>query len=220
MKNLKAQDIGAALQKAFFLLRSDPELALQVRQLVLTIIIGFALAYGAYALFIGPRQDTLMKRQSHIQEIQNQSTAGQTEVLAAHLQKLTQDIKKKDHTLGVLSLQEDLLREQWRKQGSDDRFHQVIFTMATSAPVDIQQDLLKMSLQEPRSLDGFTLFPVHLEGKSYFENIFQYLSFLETSPEIGFLDKINLSVKSDDPTEKAQVNFTLDLGRLEVANVF
>lgn len=220
MKQLKSLDISAAVKKGYYLMRSDPELALQVRQLVLTIFIGLALAYGAYALFIGPRQETVAKRQAHIQEIQGQSTAGQTEVLAGHLQNLAQDIKKKDHTLAVLSLQEEILREQWQKQGNDDRFHQVIFTMATSAPVDIQQDLLKMSQQEPRSLEGFTLYPVHLEGKSYFENIYQYLAFLETSPEIGFLDKIELAVQSDDPAVKAQVNFQVDLGRLEVSNVF
>lgn len=217
---LKAQDIAAALKKGYFLMRADPELALQVRQLVLTVIIGLACAYGAYVLFIEPRQETLDKRQTHIQEIQSQSTAGQTEILVSHLQKLSQDINKKDHTLAVLSLQEGLLREQWQKQGSDDRFHQVIFTLATSAPVDMQQDLLKMSRAEARSLEGFSLFPVHIEGKSYFENIFQYLSFLEASPEIGFLDQIELTVHPADPADKAQVDFKINLGRLEVANVF
>lgn len=201
-------------------MRSDPELALQVRQLVLTIIICVVCAYGAYVLFIEPRQETVAKRQAHIQDIQGQATVGQADVLAGHLQKLTQDIKKKEHTLAILTLQEELLREQWQKQGNDDRFHQVIFTLATSAPVDMQQDLLKMSQKDPRSLEGFTLFPVHIEGKSHFENIFQYLSFLETSPEIGFLDRIELAVHSDDPAEKAQVNFKVDLGRLEVTNVF
>ncbi len=217
---LKAQDIAAALKKGYFLMRADPELALQVRQLVLTIIIGLACGYGAYILFVEPRQETLDKRHTHIQEIQSQSTAGQTDILVSHLQKLSQDINKKDHTLAVLSLQEELLREQWQKQGSDDRFHQIIFTLATSAPVDMQQDLLKMSRAEARSLEGFTLFPVHMEGKSYFENIFQYLSFLEASPEIGFLDTIELTVHSDDPADKAQVDFKINLGRLEVANVF
>ncbi|MDA3971492.1 MAG: hypothetical protein PF442_09075 [Desulfobulbaceae bacterium] len=220
MKKFKAQDIAAALKKGFYLMRSDPELALQVRQLVLTIIICFVLAYGAYAFFIGPRQDSVVTRQAHIKEIQSQSTAGQTAMLSTHLQKLLQDIKKQDHALAVLTLQEELLREQWQQQGNDDRFQQVIFTLATSAPVDMHQDLLKMSQKEPRSLEGFTLFPVHLEGKSYFENIFQYLSFLETSPAIGFLDKIELAVHSDDPAEKAQVDFKVDLGRLEVTNVF
>jgi hypothetical protein len=219
MKQFNAHDIAAALKKGFYMMRSDPELSLQVRQLALTIVIGLALAYGAYALLIGPRQEMMVKKQTQIKEIKNQSTAGQTDILASHLQKLGQDIKNKDHTLAILTLQEKLLREQWHKQGNDDRFHQVIFTLATSAPVDMQQDLLKMSQKEPRSLEGFTLFPVHLEGKSYFENIFYYLSFLETSPEIGFLDKIELTVHSDDPTEKAQVDFKLDLGRLEVANV-
>ncbi len=216
----KAQNIAAGLKKGYFLMRSDPELALQVRQLALTVIIGLALAYGAYALFIIPRQETVAKRQGHIQQIQSQSTAGQADVLASHLQKLTQDIKKKDHTLAILTLQEALLREQWQKQGNDDRFHQVIFTLASSSPVDMQQDLLKMSQKDPRSLEGFTLFPVHLEGKSYFENIFRYLSFLETSPEIGFMDKIELAVQSEDPSEKSQITFKVDLGRLEVTDVF
>ncbi len=220
MKQFNAHDIMEGLKKGFYLMRSDPELALQVRQLVLTIIICFVLAYGAHVLFIGPRQETVTKRQEHIKVIQSQSTAGQADILTSHLQKLIQDINKKEHTLAVFTLQEELLREQWQKQGNDDRFHQVIFTLATSAPVDMHQDLLKMSLKEPRALEGFTLFPVHLEGKSYFENIFQYLSFLETSPEIGFLDKIELAVHSDDPTEKAQVDFKVDLGRLEVTNVF
>ncbi|MBU0681197.1 MAG: hypothetical protein KKD73_07230 [Proteobacteria bacterium] len=219
MKQFNVQDIPAALKKGFYLMRSDPELALQIRQLALTILIGIALAYGAYALLVGPRQKIIAKKQTQIIEIQNKSTAGQTDILASHLQKLGQDIKNKDHTLAVLTLQEELLREQWHKQGNDDRFHQVIFTLATSAPVDMQQDLLKMSQKEPRALEGFTLYPVHLEGKSYFENIFYYLSFLETSPEIGFLDKIELTVHSDDPTEKAQVDFKVDLGRLEVTNV-
>ena len=199
-------------------MRSDPELALQVRQLILTIFIGIACAYGAYVLFIESRLDTVAKRQSHVQQLQSQSIPGQTELLAAHLQKLATDIKKKEHTLAVLTLQEKLLREQWSKQGNDDRFHQVIFTLATSAPVDMQKDLLKMSQDASRSMGGFTLFPVHLEGKSYFENIFIYLSFLETSPEIGFLDKIEMTMQSDDPAIKAQVNFKVDLGRLEVAN--
>lgn len=199
-------------------MRSDPELALQVRQLILTIFIGLACAYGAYVLFVEPRQETVAKRQSHVQKIKSQSTPGQTELLAAHLQKLAADIKKKEHTLAILSLQEKLLREQWSKQGNDDRFHQVIFTLATSAPVDMQKDLLKMSQETSRSMGGFTLFPVHLEGKSYFENIFLYLSFLETSPEIGFLDKVEMAMQSDDPAVKAQVNFKVDLGRLEVAN--
>ena len=210
------QDIPAAITKGYRLLRSDPELALQVRQLLLTVIIGLACAYGAYVLFIEPRQEDITKRQGHILDIQGQSTAGQTELLAAHLQKLAQDIAKKEHTLAILSLQEKLLKEQWLHQGDDQRFHQVIFTLATSAPVDMQQDLLKMSQEEPRSLEGFTLHPVHLEGKSYFENIFLYLSFLETSPAIGFLDQIELTVHPVDPSEKAQVDFQLSLGRLEV----
>lgn len=214
----KAQDIQAALKKGFFLLRSDPELALQVRQLVLIVVIGLVCAYGAYVLLVEPRQETISKRNAYIQEIKVQFTEGQTEILAAHLQKLAKDIKKKDHTLAVLNLQEKLLREQWQKQGNDERFHQVIFTMATSAPVDMQQDLLKMSQETPRSVEGFTLFPVHLEGKSYFENIFHYLTFLETSPEIGFLDKVELSVLSDNPAEKAQVNFKVNVGRLEINN--
>ncbi len=216
----KAKEIPAALKKAYHLMRADPELALQVRQLVLILIIGLVLAYGASALFITPRQETITQRQSHIQEIQSRSTAGQTDLLAGHLQKMAQDISKKEQTLAVLTLQEELLREQWQKQGDDDRFHQVIFTLTSSAPVDIQPDLLKMSQLEPRSLDGFTLFPVHLEGRSYFENIFPYLCFLETSPEIGFLDKIELLIHADDPADKAPVSFQIDVGRLEVNHGF
>jgi hypothetical protein len=218
MKPFKAPDIAATLKKAFYLLRADAELSLQVRQLALTIFIGLALAYGAHTLFIRPLKATVAKRQTHIEELKGQSLGDQTEVLASHLQNLGQDMKTKEHTLAVLSLQEELLHEQWRKQGNDQRFHQVIFTLATSAPVDMQKDLLKMSLQPSRALDGFTLFPVHLEGRSYFENIFHYLAFLETSPEIGLLDTIELTVQSDDPAAKALVDFKVELGRLEVTN--
>lgn len=196
-------------------MRADPELAQQVRQLFLTLLIGLACAYGAFVLLVAPRQDKIHKRQAHIRDIEAQAVAGQTDLLAGHLLKLAGEIRQKDQTLEILTLQEQLLREQWQHQGNEDRFHQVIFTLTGSAPVDIQPDLLKMSRKESRSMEEFTFHPVRLQGRSYFENFFLYLSFLEKSPEIGLLDGIELTAHAADPTEKSLVDFQVDLGPLE-----
>lgn len=199
-------------------MRADPQLAQQIRQVLLTLFIGLACAYGAFVLLVAPRQDKIDKRQAHISVIEAQALAGQTDLLAGHLVKLAGEIRQKDQTLEILSLQEQLLREQWQYQADEDRFHQVIFTLSGSAPVDIQPDLLKMSRKETRSIQEFTFHPVRLEGRSYFDNFFLYLSFLEKSPEIGLLDGIKLTVHAADPAEKSLVDFQVDLGRLEATH--
>ncbi len=211
-------DIMQGGKRIYFLLRSDPDATLQLRQLVLAVCICFAAGYAAHIMLVEPKLAALSKKIAHVESVQNSSSTNESILLSAQLYTQQQELDRLDHSIAVLTLKETLLREQWQHQGSNDLFHQIIFTLESAAPQNMEPYILKMSQGETRSMDGFDLYPVHLEGHCFFNDFYRYLHYLEESPEIGFLDSLELTALPTELSARAEVSFQITLGRLEISH--
>ena len=216
---IKIANIGKHGKRIYLLIRSDPDAALQLRQLILALCICLAAGFAAQTLLVQPRLTKLEKKLAHIQGLHTATTDTENILLSARLYTLQQELSHEEQTIAVLSLQESLLREQWQHQGNDVRFHEVMFTLEDNAPLSMKPYILKMGQEEIRSDQGFNLYPIHLEGRCYFPDLYRYLHYLEESPEIGFLDDLEISAIPAEPAAaRAEVDFKITLGRLEISH--
>ena len=202
----------------YFLLRSDPAASLQLRQLILAICICCAAGYAAHVLLVEPKVSELNKKKISIENLHQTTSANESIILSAQVYSQHQKIKQLQESIAIYSLQEKLLREQWQHQGSNDLFHQTIFTLKTTSPRNMEPHILKMTQGDTRSLHGFDLHPVKLEGRCFFNDFYHYLAYLEESSEIGFLNSLQLVALPGQLSERTEISFTLTLGRLEISH--
>lgn len=206
-------------KRLYLLIRSDPDAALQLRQLILALCICLAAAFAAQSFLVQPRLTKLEKKLAHVEGLHTASTDTENILLSARLYTLQQELAHEKQAIAILTLQERLLREQWQHQGNDVRFHKVMYTLDANAPLTMQANILKMSQGETRSDQGFNLYPIHLEGRCYFPDFYRYLHYLEESTEIGYIDDLEITARpSQTVAQRAEVNFKLTLGRLEISH--
>jgi len=89
-----------------------------------------------------------------------------------------------------------------------------------TASVDIEENLEQMTVAEKRSHETYDLFPVILAGSSDFENLLEYLRYIEKHAEVGLLDNLSMEViPGQDEKQKAKIHFSLMVGRINLKQV-
>ncbi|MBU0485841.1 MAG: hypothetical protein KKB30_15160 [Proteobacteria bacterium] len=201
----------------YFLLRNDPEALVQTRTLVMGIIACLVIYYGGNSVLINPKQKILIKQQTHRQEL-IASTSGQVSPdLTPVIQKLNSKKMAIQEEIAVLINQEGFLREQWEILSDPERFNKIIFTMSSSAPVSISENLDQMTLGETRSIDEFEIHPSTLTGDGDFQDFLAYLQYLENRPEAENIDNLTLEGLPGDNTSKpAKIHFSIMISRIKL----
>ncbi|MDA3971175.1 MAG: hypothetical protein PF442_07470 [Desulfobulbaceae bacterium] len=211
------KNILRSWKSTYVLLRSEPEALLQFRQLILTCAICIFVAYGINKAVVAPRAEKNAELASRLVEHNVAKNSQEVARLTSRLSALQQQMKKDQHELEILTLKERFIKEHWAGLGDNDKFNRLIFTQMDSAPVNIEQNLLKTTQLEPRNKNGFSIYPMALEGTGDFQQVFQYLRFLESRPEVGFLDQVSLAaIPATDIKKPVEVEFKISIGRLEL----
>ena len=180
------------LKSWYFLLRNDAETLVQVRTLAMGVIACLVLYYGGSSVIIEPKQKKLLKQQVHRQQIISTTSSQVPLNLAPVIKKLRARKLVLQRELAVLSNKEEFLKEQWSVLSDPERFNRIIFTMSSSAPVSISDDLDQMTLGETRSVEEFEIHPATLTGEGDFQDFLAYLQYLENRPEAGNIDNLTL----------------------------
>ena len=206
-------------KSTYILLRSEPEALAQFRQLMLTVVIGFCVAYGVNQLLVVPQTTKIATLEKTLVEYGSQQNSqeiiGLTTLLAS-LQKQTDDDQ---YELELLALKERFLVEHWANLGNNDNFNRLVFTLINSAPINFEQNLLQTTQLAKRDHDGFSIYPMTLEGNGEFAAFYKYLRFLESRPEVGFLDQVEISaLPSDEINKDLVIEFKITIGRLELSH--
>lgn len=218
--NITPPDITRIIKEAknlFFVLRNDKEAQIQGRTLVLGIFVCLALYYGIFTLFIEPGQKNLSKKMTQLTEMKGSSTAQLNTAMAVALKNLEQQKNKLKEKINTLQFKEKLLLEHWDMVGDEEQFSKIIFTLLPSAPMNIEKNLDQVTLIDRRSKDAFDMHPMTIVGDAYFPDLFNYLQYMESRPEIGAINNMTIEIK---PTKKyyqeAKVHFSLMVSRLSL----
>ena len=205
------------IKRVFFVLRNDKEAQIQSRTLVLGIFVCFALYYGISTLFIEPSQKSLAKKMAQRTELKGTSTTQLNAAMAIAISTLEKHKNELEKKITTLQFKEKLLREHWNMVGDEERFSKIIFTLLPSAPMSIEKNLDQVTLVDRRSKDVFDMHPMTLVGEAYFSDLFNYLQYMESRPEIGAISNITIeSMPSKKYNRKAKVRFSLMVSRLSL----
>jgi len=225
--------IDQRLQKIWGAMVYDQKVLFEVRQLFFGLVIVMVLCYGAYALFIQPRQHALQKKMTQRKELVDLLAKGEIAVMVGKkIQQLTLQKKEITENLVQLRFQKQLYQEQYHGDNAKEQFSNVIFTLLPDSPVDIEGEFLQMSVMDVRSFDHFEVYPVNLQGDAEYADFIMYLRYLENRPEVGIISDLVLEqqgagaqVSGVSPgTEKivdafsqaVRVHFSMVLGRIEL----
>ena len=216
----KLQNIPKNLKKWYFVLRSEPEALEQFRLLMLGLATCFVIYYGGTSLFIEPQEKTLSQKIAQKQMLVS-STPGEYHTdMVPLLKQLIAKKASRQEQIEILKLQKELLLEQWELLGDARRFASIIFTLQPSASIKIEDSLEQMTVADKRSHDTYDLYPVTLSGSSDFENLLEYLQYIEKHAEVGLLDNLVMEVApGHDEKGKAKIHFSLMVGRINLKQV-
>jgi len=203
------------VKKGYFLLRNDPEAFAQARQFFLGFLVCITVLWAGFTLFIEPREKLLRQKTMQLRELSASAPDEMKRMMTAREKELTRENHSLAEKIEVLQLKKKLLIENWLTKGDSDRFHKIIFTLYPAAPVNIENSLAQVSLQEKRSRDGFMLYPTTIEGKGSFSQFFDYLQYLENQPEIGLITDLTIKRAPDaEPFQVAPVHYSLVVSRV------
>ena len=205
-----------ACRKLEFVLRTDSEARSQSRILFLGLATCLVVYYAASTILLAPLEKKLAAAQARKQELA--ALGGDQGQLAMTGPKINQLRTQKgaiQEEIAILEMREKLQRRQWLAMGDSGRFNQVIFTMNSAAPVNIDKQLTQMNLGETRKLEMFEEQPVSLAGRGNYPDVLAYLRYLEKSPEIGALNSLELkSSREAGEDDSKLVYFSLQASRI------
>lgn len=204
-----------ACRKLEFVLRTDSEARSQSRILFLGLVSCMVVYYAASTILLAPLEKKLAAAQARKQEL---AALGNPDQFVMTGPKINQLRTQKDAILeeiAILEMREKLQRRQWLAMGDSGRFNQVIFTMNSAAPVNIDKQLTRMNLGETRALEMFEEQPVSLAGRGNYPDVLAYIRYLEKSPEIGALNSLELKSSREAGEEDSKlVYFSLQASRI------
>jgi hypothetical protein len=194
------------------LLRNDPEAVAALRTLFLAICVCLVLVYTGTTLLLTPKNEKLKKMLAEKYSLQFSHPGLMDDTLIKKYNTLEKRILGLSESIAEAQLKEKLLRMQWEAMGDPKLFNKTILTLNDDAPVKMEQSLKKIDTLEPRSRGIFTIYPVLIEGEAPFDKLFIYLHYLESRPEVAFMDSLILS--SDEFEEN--IRFSLVAGRMHL----
>ena len=206
-----------SINRLVYLFRTDREVAVKARTLLLSLMVVGALGYGGYILLVEPQKDLLKEKNEEHLASNSASSQKAHEALA----NAYHDLKKRDEDLkaeiGSLQLEKGSYKDLWR--GGEDKqiFFPVVLALHPSAPSSLVKGMVKLGQLAAVKQDNLTIFPVNLEGMASYDDLLAYLEYLERRPEVGVLDKLSVTAKeSDDSSPPRELFFRIQVGRIEV----
>lgn len=226
-------NVGQRLKLLWGRVIHDPDVLFEVRQLFFGLIIIAVVAYGAQAILILPRQQSLQKKIAQQKDLGAALANGEIAVnVERQFQQLTTEKKELTEKLARLSFQRQLYQEQFQEDNANKQFSNVIFTLLPDSPVDIEGKFLQMNVMDVRSFDHFDVYPVNLQGDATYLEFLTYLQYLENRSEVGTISDLVLeqhgteaappgadpeSAKTVDAfSQPVRVHFSLVLGRVQL----
>lgn len=210
--------IGNKLKEWFFLLKSDPEAFAELRKLCLGILACAAVLYGGSTLLLAPQRKELRQKINQKKEIESTAPAQLGKALAVQVSQLETEQKVLREQTETLALQIRLIEEQWQAQTDREQFSKTLFTLHSNAPINLENNLQQMSQLEDRSVNGFTLNTVSLAGEVPFPQLYTYLQYIESRPEIGIIEDLAVErISSAGYDQQAKVKFSMVVGRTTLA---
>ncbi|MCK5228411.1 MAG: hypothetical protein KAK02_09400 [Desulfobulbaceae bacterium] len=202
------------VNRFYMLVRTDAAVRGEVRVLAMGILCCFVVAWGGKTVLIEPKTKAINAKQAEL-AAQVESPPGTDLLLTGSAMKLEKEKKELEGKKEILNIQERVLREHWQELADPETFTQVILTLLPGAPVNIRENLGGMKVAATRTIDGFELHPVSLEGETYYYNLVNYLQYIERRQEIGMIDDLKIEGLPPQGDEKrGRVRFSMIVGRL------
>jgi hypothetical protein len=210
--------LGNKLKEWFFLLKSDPEAFAELRKLCLGILACAAVLYGGSTLLLAPQKKELHQKINQKKEVESTAPAQLGSALAVQVSQLAAEQNTLREQTETLALQIRLIEEQWQALTDREQFSKTLFTLHSNAPISLENNLQQMSQLEDRSVNGFTLNTVSLAGEVPFPQLYTYLQYIESRPEIGIIEDLAVErISSAGYDQQAKVKFSMVVGRTTLA---
>jgi len=206
--------LGNKLKEWFFLLKSDPEAFAELRKLCLGVLACAAVLYGGSTLLLAPQKKELHQKTTQKNEVESTAPVQLGKALAGQVSQLEAEQKTLREQTETLALQIRLIEEQWQSLTDREQFSKTLFTLQANAPINMENHLRQMSQLEDRSVNGFTLNTVSLAGEVSFPELYRYLQYIETRPEIGIIEDLAVERAANAGyDQQAKVKFSMVVGR-------
>lgn len=206
------------IKNFFSTLKHEPEAAFEIRQLFFGLIIAIGVTYGLYYVLVESKEKKQMKLAGQYQQLKQSLGNGSMEkLIALELEKKQKKQQQLVDRMSLLQFKRKLLREQYITSNPDHIFSKVIFTLLPRTPVNIEQEFVQMSVLETRSLEYYKIHPVNIQGEAGFAEIMSYLKYIESRPEVGWIDSLKLEqIELQNIEGNVKVHFDVVLGRIQL----
>jgi len=214
MKNPSLGTIGQRLNLFFALIRDDREARNELRNLFLGLAVCAVLLYAGVNLFVSP----LRSKAGELAAKRRELLAASPPVLGQAYKERSRQLQEEQAKLAeeneILALKKRFLALQWKTWSNPDRFSRIIFTLAPDAPLNMEEHLKALNQMEKRTSEGREVVGINLVGEGSFAELFQYLDYIESKPEVALVTELTVE---RPPTESYQrtapVKFSLTVGR-------
>lgn len=209
--------ITSKINGILLLIRTDPGSLVLLRTHILYICLCAMTFYAGHTVLLEPKLVKLEKMNQAKEQL-SQTYPGLAEGTQADLQtRLQANINTLREEIAIGELQKKNLKENWQISGDPKRFNKIILTLEPSAPIIMDKSIQRTDNLESRSHEGFKLFPVSIAGAAGFLELYTYLKYLESRPEIAFIDDLTLQTETEKDTPRSPVvHFIMVAGRIEL----
>ncbi len=195
--------------------KKDPKLQAKIRTIVLCYLVGICLLYVGYTFKIAPLQKVYNRKNLEYLAIKNSTPDQLTDILSRELKKVEKQEEDLKTKASILQLQNDLLNEMWQNVADEQIFFQVVLSLLPTAPTSLDQGMAKLNQLPPLQRDKFKIFPLSIDGKATYTDLFNYVQYLENRREVGLFDKFTL--RATDPEKPdSELNFSIQVGRIQL----
>ena len=205
------------LRHFYYQLKGDPALLGQIRILVLGLVACGVVAYSGNALWLEPQRQQITEQIASRDRLQAVWSPQLEAATVARRGQLSQELEKIRRGNEILALKKHFYDLQWREWNDIERFTATILTLDPMAPVSLEHSFKQLTHLETRSRQGFSVHPVRLAGTASFQDLFDYLVYLENRSEIRAIDDLVVErIPVEGYEKEAKVGFSLTVGRISI----
>ena len=209
--------LNNTIKRWIYILKTDPEFMTKARILVLAFLVGLCLLFAGYDHFVTPKEKILKTKNHEYLSIKNSSASTVSDMLANSCLKMKKQDEELQAKVAVLQIKIKLLKEMQHGVADKKKFFQVLLSLLPSAPTSLDNGMIKLGQLPPLDGDNFKIFPVTIEGRASYDKLLEYIRYVESRPEVGMVDKLDVTVKNGKQSApEGELFFSMQVGMIQV----
>lgn len=211
------KNIYKEVKRGIFIIKNDPAALEKFRTFIMTFIVLMTVSYAGFSLYVEPQEKSFKKKQNEFSAIDSSAPVAVNDMLIVAYQKLLAEEKEVDKRIALMQMRKNIFKEKWEGTADERSFAKIILSKMPETTDLVDDGMDQLIKLEPVKKENYTIFPISLEGETSYLKLYEYLDFLEKSPEVGALDNLLITVKYKDAVEsEGPLMYRLKVGRIRI----